>query len=298
MTNNNGFWIGWLDLLALLLHLLLITIDYDSSQSVTAQDSLHSLLDYECLLFHCDDLALIYESATSSPSVVRWLALHSWTLNSLTNESSFTNELLHHSGANVSLKSKSKLRYDRRSVGQSFLMSSTHLGLMTRFSLLSDSCGFVDMGVLSDERTELSFTNAAGPRQRSHSRVRVPLDSWPYFTASDSRPPTWRSRFPYLYPQEQGGPVIHPGTGFPFRCLLQLAGPRWRYSAPPPHGPTPNQSLNYVSYFYNSGRTEERPPPRTIHLLLPLFVFTGTCLPNRCLAMDYSASIRCCVNVC
>jgi hypothetical protein len=25
-------------------------------------------------------------------------------------------------------------------------------------------------------------------------------------------------------PQEQGGPVIPPGTGFPFRRLLQLAG--------------------------------------------------------------------------
>jgi hypothetical protein len=52
-------------------------------------------------------------------------------------------------------------------------------------------------GALSDERTGLSFTRAAGPRQRSHSRVRVPLDSWPYFTVSDSRfpfssPPTTR----------------------------------------------------------------------------------------------------------
>jgi hypothetical protein len=43
-------------------------------------------------------------------------------------------------------KSKSKLSYDRRSVGQSLLASSTHLGLTTRFILLSDSCGFVDVG--------------------------------------------------------------------------------------------------------------------------------------------------------
>jgi hypothetical protein len=52
-------------------------------------------------------------------------------------------------------------------------------------------------GALSDERTGLSFTTAAGPRQRSHFRVRVPWDSWPYFTVSDSRfpfssPPTTR----------------------------------------------------------------------------------------------------------
>jgi hypothetical protein len=33
MTNNNGFWIGLLDLMALLLQLLLIKVTYNSSQS-------------------------------------------------------------------------------------------------------------------------------------------------------------------------------------------------------------------------------------------------------------------------
>jgi hypothetical protein len=32
-------------------------------------------------------------------------------------------------------------------------------------------------------------------------------------------------------PQEQGGPVIPPGTEFPFRRFLRLAGRRWRYSS-------------------------------------------------------------------
>jgi hypothetical protein len=41
----------------------------------------------------------------------------------------------------------------------------------------------------SDERTGLSFKISASPRQRSHSRVRVPWNSRPYFTASDSRLP-------------------------------------------------------------------------------------------------------------
>jgi hypothetical protein len=31
-------------------------------------------------------------------------------------------------------------------------------------------------------------------------------------------------------PQEQGGPVIPPSTGFPLHRLLRLAGVRWRYS--------------------------------------------------------------------
>jgi hypothetical protein len=42
-------------------------------------------------------------------------------------------------------------------------------------------------GALSDGRTSLSFTIAAGHRKRSHFRVRVPWDSRPYFTVSDSR---------------------------------------------------------------------------------------------------------------
>jgi hypothetical protein len=47
----------------------------------------------------------------------------------------------------------------------------------------------VVFSVHSDERTHLSFTIAAGPRQHSHSRVRVPWDSRPYFTVSDLRRP-------------------------------------------------------------------------------------------------------------
>jgi hypothetical protein len=41
---------------------------------------------------------------------------------------------------------------------------------------------------------------------------------------------------PIIYiPQEQGGPVMPPGTGFPFCRLLRLAGLRWSYSNQPPH---------------------------------------------------------------
>jgi hypothetical protein len=83
----------------------------------------------------------------------------------------------------------------------------------------------------------LSFTIAADPRQRSHSRVRVPRGSWTYFTVSDSRLPQPGRPGPHVYiPQEEDGPVIPTGTGFLFRRLLLLAGLWWRYSNPPPHG--------------------------------------------------------------
>jgi hypothetical protein len=70
--------------------------------------------------------------------------------------------------------------------------------------------GFLMWDVLSDERMGLTFTNDAGPRQRSHSRIRVPRDSWPHFTVSDSRLPTWRARSPYLYPPVTGWPSYIP----------------------------------------------------------------------------------------
>jgi hypothetical protein len=49
--------------------------------------------------------------------------------------------------------------------------------------------GLLMLGALSDERTGLSFAIATGPRQRSNFRVRIPWDSRPYFTVSDSRLP-------------------------------------------------------------------------------------------------------------
>jgi hypothetical protein len=62
----------------------------------------------------------------------------------------------------------------------------------------------------------LSFVYAAGPCQRSLSRVQVPWDLRPYFTVSDLR--------------------------LPFRRLQRLAGSRWRYSTLPPHG--------FINYFF------------------------------------------------
>jgi hypothetical protein len=70
-------------------------------------------------------------------------------------------------------------------------------GAYDQIFISQSAAGLLMWGVLSDERTGLSFTIAAGPRQRSHFLVRVQWDSWPYFTLSDSRlsfssPPTTR----------------------------------------------------------------------------------------------------------
>jgi hypothetical protein len=83
----------------------------------------------------------------------------------------------------------------------------------------------------------MSFTIADGPRQRSHSQVRLPRDSWPHITVPDSRLPQPGGPSPRIYiPQDLGGQVIPLVTGFPFRRHLQFAGLRWKYSTPPSHG--------------------------------------------------------------
>jgi hypothetical protein len=67
--------------------------------------------------------------------------------------------------------------------------------------------GLLMWGALCEEKTGLSFTTASGPRQQ------VPCDPRPYFTVSNSR--------------------------LPFSSLPRLAGLRWRYSTPSPHGILP-----------------------------------------------------------
>jgi hypothetical protein len=88
----------------------------------------------------------------------------------------------------------------------------------------------IPWGALSDERTGLSFVCAAGPCQSILSRVLVPWDLRPYFTVSDLR--------------------------LPFRRLLRLAGSRWRYSTPPPHGSLPR--LFWESRYIAAAWTTEK----------------------------------------
>jgi hypothetical protein len=108
-------------------------------------------------------------------------------------------------------------------------------------------------GALSDGRTCLSFTIAAAPHQRSHSWVLVPRGSGQYFILSDSRLPQPGGPGLSIYiNQEQNGPVISPDIGFPFRHLLRLAGLRWKYSNPPPHGQpmgSESESLRLAVYL-------------------------------------------------
>jgi hypothetical protein len=60
----------------------------------------------------------------------------------------------------------------------------------------------------------LSFPIDADPRQRTHSQVRVPRDSRPYVTVSDSRLlQTERPGSCIYIPQEQGGQIMPQALG-------------------------------------------------------------------------------------
>jgi hypothetical protein len=150
-------------------------------------------------------------------------------------------------------KSKPKLCLDRRQVGQSVLVTITHLWRKTKFLLLSDKFRFVDVGALTDERTDVSLTAAAGHRQCSHFRVRVPHGSWPYFTATDSRLHQTGGPGSHIYiPPEQSVPVISPRHRVPIssppttrRDTVGVLGPastrRWSKSQ------SQSQSQRYIT---------------------------------------------------
>jgi hypothetical protein len=69
-----------------------------------------------------------------------------------------------------------------------------------------------------------------------------------------------------------------------FRRLLRLAGSRWRYSTPPPHG-----LRSVASFFIPSRPTEHRTP----FWIVPLLVAAVSRLQDRCIANAYSFSVGC-----
>jgi hypothetical protein len=107
------------------------------------------------------------------------------------------------------------------------------------FNYCQTVAGLLMWGALSYERTGLLFTIAAGPRQRSHSRVRVPWDSRPYFTVSDLRfpflspPTTRRVTVEVKHNRSEMVAVLGPYEALPYYIHTYI---RCRYSTPPPHG--------------------------------------------------------------
>jgi hypothetical protein len=104
-----------------------------------------------------------------------------------------------------------RIVHDRQSAGQSVLEQSTHLGLKTRSLLLV---------------CQLRSCSCGAP---SLTRGRVCLLYMLLALASAT----------FLWAESLGTRdhiLLSQLRDFPFRRLLRLAGSRWRYSIPPPHG--------------------------------------------------------------
>jgi hypothetical protein len=150
VTNNNRLWIGWLDLLTR------FTITCNQNQFTITQN--------------------------------KWLPKTRTILTGLR----LSSLLVFSSQADFQLGSESESESNITTDGQSASVSwnkALMWGLWPDFYHCQTVVGLLIWGALSDERTGLSFTVAAGCHQCSHFRVWVPWDSWPYFTVSDSRLP-------------------------------------------------------------------------------------------------------------
>jgi hypothetical protein len=101
---------------------------------------------------------------------------------------------------------------------QSVCIGDNPMRLRTsNFIFQLNTCGYSPYVTSSPTRDWVSFTIAAGPRQRSHSQVRVPRDSWPHFTVSDSWFPQHGGSGLSIYvPTVTGWPSYTPWHWVPF----------------------------------------------------------------------------------
>jgi hypothetical protein len=119
------------------------------------------------------------------------------------------------------LKLKLKLIYYRRSVGQSVLVSGSHLEPMNRFlfSIWRLRVSWCGAPSLTRGRVCNLLYNCYWALPEQPLLGRSPANSRPYFTVSSETLPTWVPGPRIYILQEQSVPVIPP-----HRRLLRLAG--------------------------------------------------------------------------
>jgi hypothetical protein len=160
-------------------------------------------------------------------------------------------------------------------------VSGTQLGSLEQI-LITLSCGVVDVGAPTSKRSLV----AAGPYQCSHSWVQSPTR----FLCQILRLPQPGGPGPHIYiPQEQGDPLIPPGTEFPFCCLLQLAGPPCRYSNCLRTGSyVTGWAYRFLLYNLHMDCIENTTSSRSSVVFI-MFITVDKCLACRCLAITASS---------
>jgi hypothetical protein len=175
-------------------------------------------------------------------------------------------------------KSESKLSYDRRSANQTACLGvRPQSGPVTNFSVFSlkfslGSCWYVILWrpLWRGDGSVIYCCCLASPAQSLSGVSPAGLKTL-FYCPNFLHSPNLEGQVPvFIFPREQSGPVIPPGTGFPFRRLLPLAGLRWGYYNPPPNGSISNSSRSR-SYFTTDSQSVSMYPYGTCEqILLPV----------------------------
>jgi hypothetical protein len=181
---------------------------------------LHSVDSFESLFVNKDIISLIFQHPLNSRCLWRlssfFLAVPCPGSRTQWNPVERNTELLKRIAAQIIFtvfnpwKAESKLPYDWRSVGQSLLVSSPHLGPKTRLLSMSDSWEFIDIGRrLWREDWSVVYNSCWYSPAQSFSGVSPAGLVTILYCFRFETPPTWRARSPYLwnrvarlYPQE------------------------------------------------------------------------------------------------
>jgi hypothetical protein len=133
--------------------------------------------------------------------------------------------------------SESELLYDWRFTANQFVLATNHLRLTTNIFFQLHTCGHspyvtssLTRGWVCRLRLLLALASAVILRSEFHATLTT------FYCLRFETAPTGGPGPRIYIAQDQGGPVIPPGTWFPFHRLLRLAGLRWRYSNTTPHG--------------------------------------------------------------
>jgi hypothetical protein len=172
---------------------------------------------------------------------------------------------------NLSL-TESWVCYDRRSVGQSVLEWSTHLGLTTRSLLLLDSCGFVEV--------ERSLWREDGSL--------VYNSCWPSPAQS------------FMGPSPVGLVTIFYSLRFETSLIVASYDSQGYGGDIRPRSTRDNLLNSRINSLYNFGRTDEKALPRTVSCYSPIvtgmflliFVAADRCVNPR-QRFDFCQHIRC-----
>jgi hypothetical protein len=138
-----------------------------------------------------------------------------------------------------------------------YLVSSTHLGLTTKFVLLPDSCGFVDVGrCLWRENGSAIYNFCWSSPAQSFTGPSPKVLVTIFYCLRFETPPTWRNRSPYLYPPGTGWHSYTPRHWVPFSSPPTTRRATVEVFEPDSTGRTDSRNRRCSSLSLGTGRIE------------------------------------------